>query len=69
MVQPGFATHHIGIAAPRGKVPEELVETAEETTDEAADDSATAADESENGSHQELSADDESDEGGPLADD
>lgn len=69
VVQPGFATHHIGIAAPRGKMPEELVETAEETTDEAAEGSATAANESENGSHQELSADDESDEGGPLADD
>jgi hypothetical protein len=71
VVQPGFATHHIGIAAPRGQVPEELVDEREAQTElsTTSGDAASSPEATENGNHIELSADDESDEGGPLADD
>ncbi|MAL95572.1 MAG: succinylglutamate desuccinylase [Haliea sp.] len=71
VVQPGFATHHIGIAAPRGQVPEELVDEQEAQTElsTTSGDAASSPEATENGNHIELSADDESDEGGPLADD
>lgn len=70
VVQPGFATHHIGIAAPRGQVPEDLAEELTTETGGTVAEGITEPDEEpENGNRDEASADDESDEGGPLADD
>lgn len=72
VVQPGFATHHIGIAAPRGQVPEEL-EPVEAAEDELALDGSASVDDSsddaDSGIRQEPSANDEEDEGGPEAED
>lgn len=70
VVQPGFATHHIGIAAPRGRVPVDLpVPVDDASAAPPATDNGNRPQAPENGSHDPLSADDESDEGGPLSDD